>query len=107
MSENHLSPEQREFLDELVGLWPLAKGSLAWVRRPCIRPKCPACRDGRKHKALIFSFRLDGRQHCRYVPAELEGPLRAALANGRKLERRLAALGDELIGKFREHRDRR
>ena len=104
MSKQKLSVEQRAFLDELVGLWPLAKGSLAEVRKPCIRPNCPACRDGRKHKALIFSFRTDGRQRCLYVPAELEGPLRQALANGRRVERRLVELGEELIRRFRRER---
>ena len=104
MSKNRLSAEQRAFLDETAGLWPLARGSLAEVRKPCIRPNCPACRDGRKHKALIFSFRLDGKQRCLYVPAQLEGQVRAALANGRKLERRLVELGEELIRRHRQQR---
>lgn len=107
MSKKQLSVEQRAFVEELAGLWPLAKGSLAEVRKPCIRPNCPACRDGRKHKALIFSFRLDGKQRCLYVPAELEADLRQALANGRQLERRLAALGEELIRRFRQERSSR
>lgn len=104
MSKNRLPIEQRAFLDELAELWPLAKGSLAEVRKPCIRPNCPACRDGRKHKALIFSFRAAGKQRCLYVPAELEGPLRQALANGRRLERRLVELGEELIRRHRRER---
>jgi hypothetical protein len=105
MSKNKLPSEQRAFLDELTGLWPLAKGSLAEVRKPCIRSNCPACRDGRKHKALIFSFRIAGKQRCLYVPAQLEGQLRQALANGRQLERRLVELGEELIRRFRRERD--
>ena len=64
MSRNQLSCEQRAFLDELLDLWPLAKGSLALVRKPCIRANCPACRDGRKHQALIFSFRAGGQPRC-------------------------------------------
>lgn len=100
----HQSDEQRTFVNELAGLWPLAKGSLAEVRKPCIRAKCPACRDGRKHKSLIFSFRLDGKQRCLYVPIELAGQLRQALANGRKLERRLVQLGEQLIRRFRQQR---
>ena len=105
MGKNKLPSEQRAFLDELAGLWPLAKGSLAEVRKPCIRANCPTCRDGRKHKALIFSLRIDGRQRCRYVPAELAGQLRQALANGRQLQRRLAELGEELIRRHRAGRD--
>jgi hypothetical protein len=105
MNKKKLSAEQRAFLEELAGLWPLAKGSLAEVRKPCIRPNCPACRYGRKHKALIFSFRAAGRQRCLYVPAELGGQLRQALVNGRQLERRLVELGEELIRRFRRERD--
>jgi hypothetical protein len=104
MSKKKLSAEQGAFLGELAGLWPLAKGSLAEVRKPCIRENCPACRDGRKHQALIFSFRTGGKQRCLYVSAELEGPLRQALANGRQLERRLVELGEELIRRHRRER---
>ncbi len=104
MSKNPLSTEQRAFLEELAKLWPLAKGSLAAVRKPCVRANCPACRSGRKHQALIFSFTADGQRRCLYVPAELEGPLREALANGRLLERRLAELGAELIHRHRRTR---
>jgi len=104
MSKIKYSPEQRAFLDELAGLWPLARGSLARVRKPCIRANCPACRQGRKHTALIFSFTAGGKRRCMYVPAELESPLRQALANGRLLERRLAELGEELIRRHRRQR---
>jgi hypothetical protein len=104
MKKNKPSSEQQAFLDELAGLWPVAKGSLAEVRKPCIRPNCPACKSGRKHKALIFSYRQNGKQRCMYVPGELEGVLREAIANGRELERRLAGLGVQLIGRYRQGR---
>ena len=104
MGKTKLAPEQQAFLDELAGLWPLAKGSLGWVRKPCIRPHCPACRAGRKHPALLFTFTQAAKRRCRYVPAELEPILRQALANGRHLERRLAELGDELIARHRRQR---
>ena len=104
MGKTKLPPEQQAFLDELVGLWPLAKGSLAQVRKPCIRPNCPACRGGRKHPAWIFSFTRAGKRRCRYVPAELAPLLRQALANGRRLEQRLAELGAELLGRYRQQR---
>ena len=104
MSKSKFPPEQQAFLDELAGMWPLAKGSLAEVRKPCIRPNCPACRSGRKHKAVIFSFTQAGKRRCRYVPAELEPVLRQALANGRRLEQRLVALGAELLDRHRQRR---
>ena len=99
-----MSPEQKAFLDELAGLWPLAKGSLAEVRKPCIRPNCPACKSGKKHPAILFSFTQAGKRKCRYVPAELAPLLRKALDNGRRLERRLAELGAELLERYRQQR---
>jgi hypothetical protein len=105
MGKIKLSPEQHAFLDELAGLWPLAKGSLTLVRKPCIRPDCPACRSGKKHPAWLFSFPQAGKRVCRYVPAELAPLLQQALANGRRLERRLAELGAELLERYRRQRD--
>jgi hypothetical protein len=104
MSKAHHPPEQQAFLDELAVLWPLAKGSLAEVRKPCIRPSCRACRSGKKHKALIFSLAHRDKRRCLYVPQEMEGVLRQALANGRRLERRLSELGAELIQRYRRQR---
>jgi len=104
MSKKKLPPEQKDFLDELAGLWPLAKGSLTHVRKPCIRPNCPACRSGRKHPAWLLSFTRNGKRVCRYVPAELVPSLRKALDNGRLLEKRLVELGAELLERYRQQR---
>jgi hypothetical protein len=104
MSKPKPSPDQRAFLDEVLGLWPLAKGSLAQVRKPCIRPNCPACRSGRKHPAWLFTFTQGGKRRCRYVPLELVPILRQALENGRQLERRLVELGVELLQRYRQGR---
>lgn len=104
MSKIKVATEQQAFMDELVSLWPLAKGSLALVRKPCIRPNCPACRSGKKHPALMFSFTQAGKRRCRYVPAELGPVLRKALSNGRRLEQRLAELGAELLERYRRQR---
>ena len=104
MPKTKRSPDHQAFLDELATLWPLAKGSVTEVRKPCIRPNCPACKAGRKHKALFFSFPQGGKRRCRYVPAELAPVLRQALANGRHLERRLAELGAALLEAYRKNR---
>jgi hypothetical protein len=98
------SNEQQAFAKELAGLWPLAKGSLAEVRKPCIRPSCPACKSGRKHPAWLFSFTQGGKRRCRYVPLELVPVLRQALDNGRALEKRLVELGVELLTRYRQGR---
>lgn len=104
MSKIKPAPEQQAFLEELAGLWPLAKGSLAEVRKPCIRPNCPACQSGRKHPAWLFSFSQGGQRRCRYVPAELVPTLREALDHGRQLEKRLVQLGVELLTRYRQGR---
>ena len=104
MSKAQATTEQQSFLNELAAMWPLAKGSLTLVRKPCIRPNCPACRSGRKHPALLFSFTKRRKRFCRYVPTELEPLLRRALANGRRLEERLVELGEELLQRYRQQR---
>ena len=105
MPRTKRSSGHQTFLDELALLWPLAKGSLTEVRKPCVRPDCPACKDGRKHKAILFSFSQGGQRRCRYVPPDLAPILRQALANGRRLEARLAELGPALIDAYRRRRD--
>ena len=92
------------FLQDVAALWPLAKGSLALVRRPCIRANCPACRRGEKHAAWIFTFRQGGRQRCLYVRKDLAPLLGRAIANGRLLEARLTQAGVELVERHRRER---
>ncbi len=95
------------FLREFATHWPLAKGSLTFVRRPCIRPNCPACQRGEKHGAWIFTFRQGGKQRCRYVPKDLVPLLRQAITNGRWLEARMTEAGAALIEQYRQERARR
>ena len=96
-----------KFLKELARRWPMAKGSLAEVRKPCIRPRCRACKSGRKHPAFIYGFRENGRQRCMYVPRELVPALRRAIQNGRWLERELVRMGRKLIEAHRRDRAKR
>ena len=99
-----MQTQKEAFLKELGALWPLAKGALTQVRKPCIRPNCPQCASGEKHRAYFFTYRARGRQHCRYVPVALVGELRRALANGQKLQQRLALMGEALIQTHRKSR---
>ena len=95
---------RQNFLRQLEKLWPAIKGSLAQVRKPCIRPNCDACaRD--KHAAFILSFTDKGRRRCMYVPAELVPQLQQALRNGKALEAQLYQLGPELLRQYRKQRD--
>ncbi len=96
---------QRQFVEELTALWPALKGSLTEVRKPCIRPRCPACARGDKHPAFLWTFTEQGRRRCLYVPAELVPVLRQGLENGRRLDARLAALGWAWLQAWRQQRD--
>lgn len=101
---DHPSNIQKRFQAELLTLWPVLKGSLAEVRKPCIRPNCAACACGAKHAAFIWSFTEKGRRRCMYVPAEMVPRLRQGLENGRKLEALLTQLGPLLLRQYRQER---
>ena len=96
----------QHFSAEITTLWPFAKGSLALVHKPCIRPDCPACASGKKHPAYIFSYVKKGRRRCMYVPLEMVAALRKAIHNGRLLDARMSDLGPELILQFRQEQIR-
>ena len=97
-------PQRTHFLEKVSGLWPLAKGSLAEVRKPCIRANCVACKKGRKHPSFVFMFREAGRTRCLYVPRELVPAIRQAISNARQLETCLTQMGRELIVAYRQQR---
>jgi len=96
---------RQNFLRQLQKLWPAIKGSLAEVRKPCIRPNCPACARGDKHPAFILSFTDQGRRRCMYVPTQMVPQLQQALRNGKALETFLYQLGPELLRQYRKQRD--
>jgi len=92
------------FRREMKTLWPLAKGTLAEIRKPCIRAGCKTCASGKKHPALVYMFREKGRQRCMYVPGGLAGQLCQAIANWKRLEACSSALGREIILGYRLQR---
>jgi len=90
------------FLVKLQALWPAVKGSLAQVRKPCIRPNCSACASGRKHPNHLLAFTTSqGRRRCLYVPVAMVPALKRALNNGRKIERLLYDMGPALLKEYR------
>ena len=95
---------QKRFLDQLHALWPALKGSLSEVRKPCIRPNCPACARGDKHPAFFFSCTENGRRRCLYVPADLVPLLQEGLENGRRIEALMTEAGPALVRLYRERR---
>jgi hypothetical protein len=96
---------QTQFLEQLAALWPVLKGSLTQVAKPCIRPHCPACARGDKHRAFLWTFTDGGCRRCLYVPAELVPWVRQGLENGRRLEAQLTALGPAWLRAWRQQRD--
>jgi hypothetical protein len=92
------------FLQHISKLWPAIKGSMAQVRKTCLRPGCKACAQGEKHRAFILSFTQDGKRRCMYVPKDLVPLLERALQNGRRIEALLYELGPKLL---QDHRQRR
>jgi uncharacterized protein DUF6788 len=87
--------------DKLLALWPAIKGSLAQVRKPCIRPNCPLCARGDKHPNYLLAFTSNGRRRCLYVPKAMVPALKRALANGRQIEKLLYDMGPALLQEFR------
>ena len=79
---------QAQFREHLAALWPVLKGSLSQVAKPCNRPNCLACAKGDKHAAYLWTFSQAGQRRCLYVPAELVPLVRQGLENGRRLETR-------------------
>jgi len=91
-------------LEEIQRLWPVARGSLAEVAKPCVRDGCAACARGERHLAFHFTFRRNGKSRCLYVPRELVPTLRRALEGGRRIEEWLVESGETLILAHRHER---
>jgi hypothetical protein len=101
-SESQVVDPQQAFIDEVSALWPLAKGSLSEVRKPCVRKGCKVCEKEGGHAAWIFTYREAGRLKCLHVRPEHAGHIRQAIANGRKLEALLGALGRQAVLRSRQ-----
>src|SRR2546422_756933 len=101
---NPISPDsnlRQRFFHQLEKLWPALKGSLAEVRKPCIRPNCSACARGDKHPNYLLAFTEKGRRRCLYVPQAMVPVLKRALKNGRRVEQLLYEMGPALLRQYR------
>ena len=92
---------QQDFLKKLLPLWPALKGSLAQVRKPCIRPDCPTCARGDKHPNYLLAFTDKGKRRCLYVPRAMVPVIQRALENGRRIEQLLYQTGPALLRDYR------
>ena len=84
-------------LEEIRGIGPVVKGSLAQYNRKCGKAGCRKCAEGAGHPKLIFTFRESGKLRGLYVRPAHEAALRAAIENGRAVERLLAEAGRDLV----------
>jgi hypothetical protein len=100
-NKKNRSPIQKRFLDKLLPLWPALKGSLALVRKPCIRPHCRVCARGDRHPNYLLTFTRKGRRRTLYVPRAMAGVLERALQNGRQIEQLLYEVGPALVREYR------
>ena len=89
--------DMNALLAQIRKLWPAAKGSVAEIRKPCVRPDCKACAEGRKHRAFILSYKEGKRRRCLYVPAARVAALRRAIANGRRIQELLSEAGARMV----------
>src|SRR2546425_11439214 len=92
---------RQRFVHQFEKLWPAIKGSLAEVRKPCIRPNCSACARGDKHPNYLLAFTEKGRRRCLYVPQAMVPVLKRALKNGRRVEQLLYEMGPALLRQYR------
>ena len=89
----------------LAAQFPVAKGSLTATHSPCVRKGCRLCAEGAGHPKLIFTFRESGKLRGLYERPAHEAALRAAIENGRELERLLAGAGRDLVLGWRSRDD--
>lgn len=103
-TKKETTDSRQAFIKEVSGLWPLAKGSLSEVRKPCVRKGCKVCEQDGGHKAWIFTYREGGKLKCLHVRPEHVEHMRQAITNGRKLEALLASLGPQVVLRSRQEK---
>jgi len=104
---NPLAELKAWFIAQLDELWPVALGSLSLRRSPCIRKNCQACATGEKHASYVLYVRREGKRYGLYIPDELVPQVRAAVANGRKLQALVADAGVRAVGVLKGARSTR
>ena len=95
---------KRWFLREAERLWPLALGSLALRRGPCIRKHCSACASGQGHASWALSGRQGRRRVSLYVPQEVVPEVRQAVEQGRQLQELMREAGQRYLASLKRAR---
>ena len=89
---------------EAAGLWPAILGSLSFRRSRCGHENCRACLSGEQHPSHVLYGRHNGRRFAVYVPEDLVGEVRRAVANGRALQDLLVQAGPRYVKALKRER---
>lgn len=95
---------RRWFASALCKLWPVAVGSLALRKGPCIRPNCPACASGKGHSSYALYGRRGKRRVSIYIPERLVPEVRAAIQNGRQLQELINEAGMRYVAALKRQK---
>ena len=107
MKIKSLQARRERLLDQICGIGPVVRGSLAQVRLTCGKPRC-RCRRGERHPALYFSYRSGGRSKVVHVPGAMLREVREAHRNWLRLKRLLERLADVQVALWKEvYRERK
>lgn len=91
-----------KWLKEVKEIGMVAKGSIRQFKRNCGLKTCKKCASGERHLSHQMTFYQDGKQHSRFVgPSQLE-KMKEAIANGRRLENLMVAIGLEYLKMMKE-----
>jgi hypothetical protein len=101
-----IKDNKQKFLDLVEKSWPVAKGSIALVHKPCTNKNCQVCKSGKRHPSFILEYMEEGKRKCMHVPKEMVEVLKKAIENGRLLEKELLKMGKEMILDYRHKRDK-
>jgi hypothetical protein len=106
MKRKHEKSEdvKRWFLRETERLWPLALGSLALRRGPCIRKHCSACASGEGHASWALSGRQGGQRFSLYVPQAVVPEAQQAVEQGRQLQELMREAGQRYLAALKRER---
>ena len=95
----------REAFERFLGEFPALKGSLCWTHTGCVNKGCKLCAEGKGHKKLIYSYRLDGKQNGMLVRPAHEQAMNLAIERWRVIDRMIAEYGRTYLLSLRQADD--
>lgn len=97
------SETQKRFMEEVVKLWPAAKGSVRKYNRKCTKKSvCEKCKSGEGHPVWEMTYYKDGKQKSKHIATAHIEEVKKALENGRRIEELLVEFGLEYIDELKK-----